>query len=84
MITDLQRQVKFELSPTKREPDTVGPKGKVKRGKVIEYPCSYVADYVYKRDGKMIVEDCKGFRTDAYVIKRKWMLDKYGIRILET
>ena len=83
-IFELQRQVKFQLSPTQREPDVTGPKGGVKRGKVIEHPCNYIADFVYLQNGKMVVEDCKGFRTPEYIVKRKWMLEKYGIRILET
>lgn len=28
--------------------------------------------------------DCKGFRTDVYVIKRKLMLFVHGIVVLET
>ena len=35
-------------------------------------------------DGMNIVEDFKGFRTDLYVQRRKIMLDKYDIEILET
>ena len=29
------------------------------------------------------MEDTKGFRTEAYKIKRKLMLERYGIRIRE-
>lgn len=84
-ITDLQRQVEFELIPTQREPDTVGVRGGVKRGKVIEQKCSYVADFVYRNaeDGKMVVEDTKGFKTKDYIIKRKLMLWVHGIQIKE-
>ncbi len=83
-IQRLTRQVKYVLIETQREPDTVGPRGGVKRGELIEKECSYIADFVYERDGKTIVEDCKGFRTKEYVIKRKLMLKNYGIRIYET
>lgn len=83
-ISDLQRQVKYPLIPAQREPDTTGPKGGVKRGRIIEYPCTYTADFVYIRNGKTVVEDCKGFRTDVYKIKRKLMLWVHGIRIYET
>ena len=72
-IADLQRQVKFELIPTQRVD-----------GKVVERPCSYVADFVYKEDGKTVVEDTKGFRTTDYIIKRKLMLKVHGIRIKEV
>lgn len=72
-IENLRRQVKFQLIPAQRI-----------AGKVVERECSYIADFVYERDGQTIVEDCKGFRTDTYKLKRKMMLYKYGIRILET
>ena len=32
----------------------------------------------------MIVEDAKGVRTDTYIIKRKLMLERHGIRIREV
>lgn len=83
-ISNLQRQVKFMLIPAQYEPDTVGKRGGVKRGKLIERECSYVADFVYTEDGKQVVEDTKGFRTADYKIKRKLMLYVHGIRIKET
>ena len=46
-IDNLRMQVKYVLIPTQREPDTIGPKGGLKKGKVIEKECSYVADFVY-------------------------------------
>ena len=83
-ITDLQTQVKFVLIPTQREPDTVGKRGGIKKGKVIEKECAYYADFVYTDDkGQRIVEDTKGFRTTDYIIKRKLMLYVHGIRIKE-
>lgn len=83
-ITDLQRQVKFILIPTQREPDTIGKRGGVKPGKVLERELTYIADYVYTENGKQIVEDVKGFRTAEYRIKKKLMLYIHGIRIKET
>ena len=82
-ITELQRQVEFELIPAQREPDSVGVRGGIKKGKVIEHKCSYVADFVYKENGTKVVEDTKGFKTKDYIIKRKLMLSVYGIRIKE-
>lgn len=82
-ITDLQRQVEFVLIPAQREPDTIGKRGGIKRGKVIEQKCSYIADFVYNEDGKPVVEDTKGFRTKDYIIKRKLMLCVHGVRIKE-
>lgn len=83
-VTDLQRQVKFVLIPSQYEPDTVGVRGGVRRGKLLEREVSYVADFSYTKDGKMIVEDTKGFRTKDYIIKRKLMLYIHGIRIEEV
>lgn len=72
-ITDLQTQVKFVLIPSQRID-----------GKVVERECAYKADFVYKENGKTVVEDTKGFKTKDYVIKRKMMLFVYGIRIKEV
>ena len=46
----------------------------------------YEADFVYVdlTNGAVTVEDCKGFRTDLYIWKRKHMKAQYGIDILET
>ena len=86
LITDLYRQVPFELIPTQREPSTITKKGKVKQGKVKELAIKYIADFMYKdaKDGKIIVEDTKGRKTKEYIIKRKLMLYIYGIDILES
>ncbi len=83
-IRNLRRQVPFELIPPQREPDTTVPRGGVNPGRVIEHPVRYVADFVYERDGKTVVEDTKGVKTPEYIIKRKLMLFVHGIRILET
>lgn len=93
-ITDLDRQVSFELIPTQREENTevfkAGPcKGLPKPGAIIERPCTYIADFVYKdADGKTVVEDTKGYKKgaayDLFVIKRKLMLWIHGIRIKEV
>jgi hypothetical protein len=85
-ISNLQRQVEFELIPAQREPDTVGVRGGIKRGKVIEKAVKYVADFVYTEDGRMIVEDVKSpaTKTRDYIIKRKIMLWAKGITIREV
>jgi hypothetical protein len=46
--------------------------------------CAYVADFVYYKDGKRVVEDCKGHRTREYKLKAKLMQAVHGIVILET
>jgi hypothetical protein len=83
-ISELRKQVKYVLIPAQREPSTVGPRGGVKPGKLLEHECAYVADFVYWRNGREIVEDCKGVRTKDYIIKRKLMLYVHGVRIYET
>ncbi|HQG58650.1 MAG TPA: DUF1064 domain-containing protein [bacterium] len=76
-ITDLKEQVSFELLPSQFM--TINGKKKC-----IERSVSYIADFTYKdKDDNLVVEDTKGFRTQAYIIKRKLMLFMYGIRIKE-
>ena len=75
LISDLQLQRVFTLIGAQRD----------KAGKIIERPCKYIADFAYKdQNGKLIVEDAKGLRTDVYRIKKKLMLSIYGIRIQEV
>lgn len=82
-IKDLRRQVKFELIPAQREQVKIGKRGGIIKCKTIEKAVSYIADYTYEKDGKLIVEDCKGMRTKEYVLKRKMMLYFHGIKIKE-
>lgn len=50
-----------------------------------ELVAKYLADYVYDRDGKQVVEDSKGgVRTDVYRLKKRLMRACLGIEILET
>lgn len=76
-ITKLERQVKFDLLPNQKDPD----------GKVIERKVQYVADFVYMKNGKVCVEDVKGYREGGayrvFVIKRKLMLYRFGLRVTE-
>ena len=83
-ISDLRTQVKYVLIPAQREPDTVGKRGGVIKGLLLEREVSYVADFVYVQNGKTVVEDSKGMRTKDYIIKRKLMLWVHGIQIKET
>lgn len=86
-ITDLQLQVKFVLIPAQREPDKTGPRGGTIKGKLLEREVSYVADFVYKKNGETIVEDVKGYKGstayDIFVLKRKLMLWVYGTMVVE-
>lgn len=93
-ITNLRRQVTYELIPVQRAECTdvykAGPqKGLPKPGAVIEHATRYVADFVYcDQFGNTVVEDTKGYRQgaayDLFVIKRKLMLYVHGIRVKET
>lgn len=86
-ISNLQMQVKYELIPSQYELRPVTLKnGFVKMKKFcVEHACSYIADFVYiDTNGDTVVEDTKGFRTKDYIIKRKLMLYRYGIRIREV
>lgn len=76
-IKNLRRQVRYEIIPKQVD----------KQGKVIERACHYVADFVYEREGKTIVEDVKSAITSpiaTFSIKRKLMLYVHGIRINEV
>ena len=72
-IQKLKRQVKYLLIPSQ-----------YRDGKCIEREATYIADFVYIKDGHLVVEDCKGFRTPEYKLKRKLMLERYDIRLVET
>src|SRR6185437_5596818 len=50
-------------------------------GKLI---CNYVADWIYMRDGKLIVEDAKGMKTAVYRLKKKLVAAVTGLEIVET
>lgn len=73
VISDLQCQVKYELIPSQRVD-----------GRVVEKACTYIADFVYQKDGQTVVEDAKGHKTEVYKIKKKLMLYVHGIRITEV
>ena len=69
VISGLQLQVKYCLIPKQKG----------------ERAVDYVADFVYTDSkGLEVVEDSKGMRTRDYVIKRKLMLERHGIRIQEV
>lgn len=73
-ISDLNRQVHYLLIPAQYD----------EKHHLLERGVSYIADFVYKENGRLVVEDTKGLKTDVYIIKRKLMLSVYGIRVKET
>ncbi len=84
-ISQLERQKKFVLVPAQYEPDTTGPRGGKKKGKLLEREVAYYADFYYFDEDTQtyVVEDTKGVRTPEYILKRKLMLWLKGIQIRE-
>lgn len=71
-IQHLRLQVPFELLPS-FECDGVKYRG-----------MKYVADFVYVRDGKQVVEDVKGVKTQEYKLKKKLMAYINHVNIEES
>lgn len=68
-VKSIQTQVVFELIPKQKG----------------ERACSYKADFVVEyHDGRTVVYDVKGMKTDVYRIKRKLMLWVHGVTIQEV
>ena len=68
-ITELERQVEYELIPKQKG----------------ERAVKYIADFRYKdHEGETVVEDTKGVKTPVYILKRKLLLWVHGIRIREV
>lgn len=77
LISELKRQVPFDLTVMARDPTVARDRGFQKIGE-------YRADFTYVRDGIYVVEDKKGYRTDMYRWKKKHFEIEYNRRILET
>ena len=71
-IQGLRLQVPFELVPS-FECDGVKYRG-----------MKYIADFVYYRNGKQVVEDTKGVKTAEYKLKKKLMAYVNHITIEES
>lgn len=69
-ITELKRQVRFELVP------------KSAYGRALYY----VADFTYIEHGEQVVEDVKSTatKTRLYQLKKRLLGERYGIRIREV
>ena len=56
-------------------------------GEPLRYPSGrklvYVADFEYEEDGKVVIEDTKGYATNVYKIKRA-IMEANGYSIRET
>lgn len=76
-ITDLKRQVKFELVPGVKFKDAARAKPAIR----------YYADHTYLRDGVLVVEDTKSAPTrklPAYRMKKHMLLAFLGLEITEV
>jgi hypothetical protein len=86
-ISDLQRQVTFELLPNQYETfERYSKRGlRLEDGtRLVERKVDYIADFVYRDEkGGLIVEDVKGMKLPEYKIKRKLMYAVHGIKITE-
>jgi hypothetical protein len=71
VVTDLELQPQFPLSVITLD----GTKVIIGR---------YIADFRYRRNGVLVVEDAKGMKTDLYRWKRKHVEAEHGITVLET
>lgn len=69
-ISELREQVRYELVPKQDGERSV----------------HYVADFSYRQNGELVVEDVKSeaTKTPVYILKRKLLLFRHGIRIKEV
>ena len=85
MITDLQRQVKFELIPAVREKYIKHLKTKDKEcERTLQLPITYACDFQYTKNGETIVEDVKAspkMLPKDFILKEKMMFALKGIKI---
>lgn len=74
LITNLKLQPEFTLQEAFKTPEGENVKA-----------IRYRADFSYiTKEGKPIVEDVKGVKTDVYKMKYKMMLDRFGITVKEV
>lgn len=68
-ISELKQQTKYVLIPKQDG----------------ERAVTYTDDFSYRdKQGNLVVEDAKGFKTQQYVIRRKLMLFVHGIKVREV
>lgn len=73
IIKNLILQPEFEIIPT------------VKWNKKTLCKIKYIADFKYEKDGKTIIEDVKGFKTDIYNIKKRlFLLQNQDVEFIES
>ena len=75
-VANLRREVPFVLAP----PVVIDGRKKP----ALRYVADFCYDEITPAGPVPVVEDCKGFRTDVYRIKRHLMLALLGIAVRET
>lgn len=89
-ISNLRRQVKFQLLPSVVEEYEVQLKTKTKtKTRVVQQAVFYICDFCYEKDGAEVVEDVKASPNKAvldktYTLKKKMMKSLKGIDIKEV
>ena len=85
LITDLKRQVTYELLPQQTKVVRKALKTKVKEVvKVVERPMQYTCDFTYYKDGEYVAEEFKGSKyciDDSIRIKKKLLYYVHGIEL---
>lgn len=85
LISNLQRQVKFELIPAIKEKYIKHLKTKEKEcERTVQLAISYTCDFQYEKDGVVVVEDIKpspALIPKEFVLKEKLFRYKYGFSI---
>ena len=90
LISNLQRQVRYELEPPVVEEYEERLKTKVvKKTRTLQRGIYYTCDFQYIKDGELVVEDVKSSPAQAkldkaYQIRKKLLFARHGIRIYEV
>lgn len=89
-ITNLQRQVRFQLVPAVTEEYEVELKTKtVTKTRTAQRAIYYTCDFQYEKDGELVVEDVKSApvmtkNDKAYQLRKKLLFAFHGIKIKEV
>ena len=90
LISDLKRQVRYELEPPVIEEYEEHLKTKVvKKVRTLQRGIYYTCDFQYIKDGELVVEDVKSSPAQAkldkaYQIRKKLLFARHGIKIYEV
>jgi len=65
-----------KISCMELQPEFVLMEGYRRDGKAVK-AVKYVADFRYRENGNIVVEDVKGMKTPVYLLKKKLLLHRY-------